>query len=308
MKIDRLLGITIYLLNHDKVSARTLSDRFEVSVRTIQRDIETLCETGIPVASSLGIDGGYEILDSFKMEKQIARTEDYSYIISALQGLASAYESNKINLTLEKMKAVLYKNNIDTNIILDFSVSRENENINKNLKVLESAVVEKRVVSFIYTNADNKTSKKEVEPIAVTYRWYAWYLLAYSSEQGEYRLYKLVRMRNLTSTDKKILREHEPASVLLKRNDENDNRKYIDIKLFCKAEVKTKAIEYLKGNIELEYENGDFIMNLHLPENEELWFGTLFSLGKLVKVIEPEALKEKLCDKSREILNLYHDL
>jgi predicted DNA-binding transcriptional regulator YafY len=115
-------------------------------------------------------------------------------------------------------------------------------------------------------------------------------------------------MRNLILTDKKILRVHESASILLKKNDEKDNRKYIDIKLFCKSEVKMKAIEYLKGNIELEYENGDFIMNLHLPENEELWFGTLFSLGKLVKVIEPKALKKKLCDKSREILNLYHDL
>lgn len=308
MKIDRLLGITIYLLNHDKVSAKTLSHRFEVSLRTIQRDIETLCEAGIPVVSSLGTDGGYEILNSFKMDKQIANNNDYSYVVSALRGLASAYESNKINLTLEKVKAVLKSNKIDTNIILDFSTLRENKNTNEELKVLETAIEEKIVVKFLYTNADDKTTEKEVEPIAVTYRWYSWYLLAYSLEKDDYRLYKLVRMRNLILTDKKILKVHESASILLKKNDEKDNRKYIDIKLFCKAEVKTKAIEYLKGNIELEYENGDFIMNLHLPENEQLWFGTLFSFGKLVKVIEPEALKEKLCAKSREILNLYHDL
>lgn len=308
MKIDRLLGITIYLLNHDKVSAKTLSYIFEVSLRTIQRDIESLCEAGIPVVSSLGTDGGYEILSSFKMDKQIANNDDYSYVVSALRGLASAYESNKINSTLEKVKAVLESNKIDTNIILDFSTLKENKNTNEELKVLENAISEKIVVRFLYTNADNKTTEKEVEPIAVTYRWYAWYLLAYSLEKYEYRLYKLVRMRNLILTDKKIFRVHESASILLKKNDEKDNRKYIYIKLFCKAEVKTKAIEYLKGNIELEYENGDFIMNLHLPENEQLWFGTLFSFGKLVKVIEPEALKEKLCDKSREILNLYHDV
>lgn len=308
MKIDRLLGITIYLLNHGKVSAKTLSHRFEVSLRTIQRDIETLCEAGIPVASFLGTDGGYEILNSFKMDKQIANNDDYSYVVSALRGLASAYESNKINSTLEKVKVVLESNKIDTNIILDFSTLKENKNANEELKLLETAIAEKIIVRFLYTNVDNKTAEKEVEPIAVTYRWYEWYLLAYSLEKEDYRLYKLVRMRNLILTDKKILRVHESASILLKKKDEKDNRKYIDIKLFCKAEVKTKAIEYLKGNIELEYENGDFIMKLHLPENEELWFGTLFSLGKLVEVIEPEALKEKLCVKSREILNLYHDL
>jgi predicted DNA-binding transcriptional regulator YafY len=169
MKIDRLLGITIHLLNHDKSSAKILASKFEVSLRTIQRDIESLCQAGIPVVSYVGAEGGYKILESFKMDRQIAGDVDYQYIILALQGLASAYENPKVETTLEKMK----------------------------------------------------------------------------------------------------------------------------------------AIEYLNGSIESEYENGDFIMNLHLPESEQLWLGTLLSLGNLVKAIEPEELKNRLCSKCIDIINLY---
>ena len=100
MKIDRLLGITIYLLNHRKVSARTLADKFEVSQRTIQRDMETLNMAGIPIVSTYGSDGGYAILDSFRMERQAACDSDYSFILTALKGLSTAYnEATKMSPT-----------------------------------------------------------------------------------------------------------------------------------------------------------------------------------------------------------------
>lgn len=102
MKLDRLLGITIYLLNHEKTSASTLAKRFEVSVRTIQRDIEALCMAGIPVAASMGADGGYEILDTFCMERQTAEQTDYQHIVAALQGLLSAYEERRPKIRLKK--------------------------------------------------------------------------------------------------------------------------------------------------------------------------------------------------------------
>ena len=307
MKIDRLLGITIYLLNNKKISAKVLANKFEVSLRTIQRDIDTLNKAGIPVVSFFGMDGGYEILDSFKMDKQLVGNNDYSNIISALQGLVSAYESPKIEITLEKIKSLL-NNKTNLNINLDFSVLKESKNMNEYLNILENAIAKKCTVLFKYTNTDNVTSTKEVEPIVVSYKWYSWYLLGYSLEKEDYRLYKLIRMRNLQLTNKSISRVHESAEVLLKKNVEQDSREYIDIKLFCKSEIRMKAIEYLKGVIELEYENGDFIMNLHLPKNEQLWFGTLLSLGNLVQVIEPVDLKKRICDKCADILNLYNNI
>lgn len=307
MKIDRLLGITIYLLNHKKVSSKVLADKFHVSIRTVFRDIEDLCSAGIPVTSFLGTNGGYEILESFKMKSQVAGENDYAYIISALKGLNSAYENCEAEKTLEKIKSVS-KGRKKSNIILDFSVLREQNDVNKNLKLLENAADSKNIVTFEYTDADNVKTLKEVEPIALTYKWYAWYLLGFTQEKKDYRLYKLVRMSSLKKTDKLMSMEHEPAETILKKAEKHDSRKYIDIKLFCKSKADIKVIEYLNGTIEKKYENGDFIMDLHLPENEQLWFGTLLSLGNLVRVIEPESLKKRLCSKCNEILKIYDNL
>ena len=138
MKIDRLLGIVVYLLNREIVNANALAEKFEVSTRTIQRDIETLNLAGIPITSMQGMNGGYGIIDSFKLDKQIASIEDYQFIITALTGMNSAYNNRKLEATLEKLLNVYEKEQfIKAKVRLDFSVSREGNNLDEYLKVIE---------------------------------------------------------------------------------------------------------------------------------------------------------------------------
>lgn len=106
MKIDRLYAIMIYLLNHGKTSASELAQHFEVSIRTIQRDIDALCLAGIPIAASTGVSGGYELTDTFRMERHTATKDDYAYILTALRGLATATNNQKVSATLEKITSL----------------------------------------------------------------------------------------------------------------------------------------------------------------------------------------------------------
>jgi predicted DNA-binding transcriptional regulator YafY len=106
MKTDRLLALTIYLINHGTVSASALSERFEVSKRTIQRDIDSLNMAGIPVSSTLGAEGGYRIEDGYKLQNQIAGADDYRHIVAALRGLASAYDDRRIHSGVIVTKAI----------------------------------------------------------------------------------------------------------------------------------------------------------------------------------------------------------
>lgn len=306
MKIDRLLGITIYLLNHKKVSAHTLARRFEVSTRTILRDIESLCMAGIPVVSTYGADGGYEILNTFKMERQVAGQSDYTYIVAALQGFVSAYTNNEANAVLEKMQ--LSAGDVSPGIILDFSVLKENESVGETLTILEDAISKKHVVTFTYTNANNDEKKQEVEPVAVVYKWYAWYLLAYSTKYDDYTLYKLVRLRNIFDTGKCNTKDHNAQSALKIQEKQPDTRKYIDISLRGSQSVKGRCIEYLSGVVEREYENGDFLMKLHVPENEHFWYASILSMGNQIKVLEPQSLRMRICDSCKEILKEYGDI
>jgi predicted DNA-binding transcriptional regulator YafY len=307
MKIDRLLGITVFLLNHGRVSASILAERFEVSKRTIQRDIEDINRAGIPVLSSLGAEGGYEILDTFKMERQAACDSDYSFILTALRGLSSAYNHPKFEAVLEKILSVSGNSVKPSNIYLDFGVLHEINDTNELLSLLDSAISAKRAVSFDYVNAEGAARNHEVEPIALTYKWYSWYLFAFSNNSKDYRLYKLVRMARAKITNQPFLQKHESADILLKERDEKDSRKHIDIRLRCNAEIKMLATEYLKGEIEKEFENGDFILSLHLPENEHFWFGSLLAFGNKAEVLKPESLKKRLCSKAKEILDAYHE-
>ena len=145
MKTERLYAITVYLLNHGRTTARTLARQFEVSLRTIQRDMDSLCIAGIPIVATYGAEGGYEISGSFRLDEDFATADDYSLIRTALEGLVSATNDAKARRALEKIRRT--------------------------------------------APADNggETRTHRVEPVAVVYRWYAWYLLAWSSYKNDYR-------------------------------------------------------------------------------------------------------------------------
>lgn len=306
MKKDRLYAMTLYLLNHGKSSASELANHFEVSVRTIQRDIDALCQAGIPVCAFTGTNGGYEILDDFKMNNQLASEDEYAYIATAMNGLKTVTNNPVADNIYEKVAAISKHNN--TGMILDFSVLREgDENL---LQMLQSAVKNRQVVKFSYTNNSGKTGNHCVEPIAVIYKWYAWYMLAYNQVKQDYRTYKLVRMEDVSITEDKFSKEHMPAETIL--NDCDDSYKGKDlstkVRLRCCGNAVYRIKEYLNGQLVETFENGTAIMEIHIVENEQWWIGVVLSQGKEVEVIEPEHIKKRIIECAKDILLLYEKL
>lgn len=301
MKSDRLYSITLYLLNHGKTSAAELAAKFEVSVRTIQRDIDSLCQAGVPITAETGAAGGYYLTDSFKMDAQTATEEDYSHILTALKGYSSAMNSLNIDATVEKISALARKN--DNGVILDFSVLREVDN--RHLQLLQQAIKMRKAVSFNYTNSENISRFHTVDPVAVIYRWYAWYLLAYSVEKADYRTYKLVRMTGLEITEADITIEHGDANTILKKKSLNDTQTLTEIKVRCSPQARARAVEYLNARITYEHANGECDMTLYVIEAEHLWFGTLLSLGDGIIIKEPEHIRQRVVKAAEGIMNLY---
>lgn len=303
MKIERLYAITIYLLNHGKTSANELAKHFEVSLRTIQRDMDSLCLAGIPIISTCGSTGGYEIAGQYKLNQGFVSADDLSNIRTALQGLVSATGNLHASQTLEKIDHA--SNPQDNHMILDFSVLQENAQ--DALLLLQSAVKEKRAVTFTYTNNNGETKTHNVEPIAVLYRWYAWYLLAYSKVKNDYRTYKFVRMNHLQVTDTPFTREHANAEQIFAIIDKTDSRQYTEILLKCKVSAKSRVMEYLKGTVTEELPNGDAFIKATVVENEHFWLGTLLSLGGNVEVVSPKNIRTRLVRAAEEIVDLYRE-
>lgn len=302
MKLDRLIAITMFLLNRDIVSASALAKRFEVSKRTIQRDIETLNNAGIPIISTYGAEGGYEIMDGFKLTKQIAGVDDYLNIITALKGLSTAYENEKINTTLEK--ALTSMQGGDQRIFIDFTVAREKAYINDYLQIIEKAVYTKKLLRIKYTNAEGVLSKRTVEPLALSFQWYTWYLFAYCTNKNDYRLFKLPRITSCETLPGAFSKEHGNVEYLMKHKQSPDKRKYYNTRILCKREIRQQALEYLSGNIVEECENGDFIISINAPF-EHMWFSLLMGFGDKVQVLDSDGLKDMLKQKAKEILTIY---
>jgi predicted DNA-binding transcriptional regulator YafY len=306
MKIERLLGIVVYLLNRELVSANSLADKFEVSTRTIQRDVETLNLAGIPITAIQGTKGGYSIINSFKLEKQLASKEDYQFIITALMGMNSAYSNKKLETTLEKLLNVTkQEKSLSPKVKLDFSVSREGNNIEEYLKVIEHAIDQEKMIEFEYTNSYGNKSLRVIEAIGVVYKWYAWYMLGYCCDKKDYRLFKVVRMRNVRKLDKSYSKKHESFDNLLFRFERQDNQSYVNVKILCKEELRVSLEEYFPNATISAMEDGALLLQFQVPMNEIAWKGFLFTYGNKIKIMEPEALKSEFVTKAKEIINTY---
>ncbi|WP_333650610.1 helix-turn-helix transcriptional regulator [Lacrimispora sp.] len=303
MKIDRLMAIAIYLLNHGKTSAQKLAEEFEVSTRTIMRDMDTLDQAGIPIQSSYGADGGYQIIDTYVMEKQLANNRDYAFIVTALKGLASAYTNKNLEKTLYKMNALIDEQ--ITPVSVDFSVAHENKEINKQIQVLEEAISQKKMVQFQYTNSENEVKQMQVEPACVVYKWFNWYLVGYYEKYQDYCMFKLVRIEHLQMTEKKNRIEHCAENISVW---ERSSRKNIEIRLKGKAAVKSKCKEYLNGHITKEYENGDFEFCFSVPEEEMYWYGVILSLGNGIRVMEPQSVIDRILATCNDLFKEYGEL
>lgn len=194
MKIDRLIGILSVLLQRNKITAAELAEKFEVSQRTVYRDIEDLSKAGIPVAAERGINGGVYIMDSYKMDRTLLSTEDMSAIIAGLKSLDSVCETNKYRQLMDKLYA---ERDNSGSIIIDLSMW-DKTYIAPKLELIKEAVEKRQLISFTYYSPE-RTEERRIEPYRLIYQWSSWYVWGYCLDRKAMRLFKLSRMTELVN-------------------------------------------------------------------------------------------------------------
>lgn len=302
MKIDRLLGIIINLLNQETMTAKQLAEKFEVSIRTIQRDMDSISMAGVPIVSNTGMNGGYSILSSYKLENQFIKKEDYRIIIMALKSLNTGYESSQLEQIIEKYIALT--NGHSQNVFLDYSVAREDNRVQKNNKRIERSIDEHTQIIFDYRNVSGVLSHRNVQPLALRFQWYGWYLFGFDLDKNSYRTFKIARIRNLETTG--IIFQYDvDIEELLKRNDKAYTQTCENIKVWCHKDSIDVIEEYFPEVEKRFLDDGHYIINLHVPPNERLWQAMLLSMGDKVKIIEPEYYRQKLIGISLKFLSNY---
>lgn len=194
MKLERLISITYALLNNEVISASELANKYQVSQRTIYRDIEAICAAGIPVVSHQGVNGGYGIIKAYKMEKSLLHANDIESLITLLHSTATVFNDERATETMHRLQTI--QSDKMPSLTIDLGSWRAN---NAMLHTLQYAITARQVIRFEYLNAKNERANRVVEPVSLLFKYYTWYLHGYCRARKDYRVFKLTRMIDLVT-------------------------------------------------------------------------------------------------------------
>jgi len=302
MKIDRLIGILSILLQKDKITASELAERFEVSRRTINRDIEVLCKAGIPIETTQGIGGGIRIMDGYRIDRTILSDKDMQMIMAGLRSLDSVSGSNYYGNLMEKIKAGSsdFISGSDS-LIIDLS-SWHKDLLSGKIELIQDAIEIGRTLKFEYF-APKGNSEREIEPYYLIYKWSSWYVYGFCLSRQDYRLFKLNRIINLRHSSQFEKRDAVPMPDILYDNVYPPKGR---VKAIFHSSMKWYLIEECGVDSFTELSDGSLLLEYDYSDDEGL-LSWMLTMRDKVTVIEPESIRRKLFDIAKELTEKYKE-
>ena len=257
------------LLEKGSMTAPELADYFEVSVRTIYRDIDILSSAGIPVYATRGKGGGISIQDNFVLKKSILSEQEQTQILMALQGIRIV-EDEYTRTLLSKLSSVFQKQNVNW-LEIDFSSWTKSGAGKDNFQKLQSAIFKSKIVAFHYYSGKGEVIKRVVEPLKLVFKSTDWYLYGYCSTRNDFRFFKLTRIRNLEITNDEYVRSI-PEQIFVE-----EEKFEMELAIFFLGVIKWKsfhpkifALKYLK-------EQKRFVKNIKHDTALQVMYGIIIS-------------------------------
>ena len=297
MKLDRMIGILAVLLQKEKVTAPWLAEKFEVSRRTINRDIERLCMAGIPIVTMRGAGGGISIMEGYAIDRTLLTSSDMQAVLAGLRSLDSVSGTNRYAQLMEKLlpgASDLLAG--DPHILIDLS-SWYRAALAPKIELLHGAIESSRLVSFSY-HAPSGESRRTVEPYDLIFQWAGWYLWGWCRTREDFRLFKLNRM---TELDLSGSFEKRPAP-LPDLSQEKVFPHVFQVRARIEPEYKWRLIEeYGAGSFSIQAD-GSLLFTFGFADKTSV-IGWIASFGGGAELLEPVELRSELAwfgEKIRE--------
>lgn len=312
-RTDRLLAIVLELQVHKQLRAEDLAAAFEVSKRTIYRDIQALSEAGVPIAAMPGY--GYSLLDGFFLPPLHFDTEEALTLVMGSELVAQHFDAQyraAAKTAGQKIKAVLSDrlraevDHLQDHIIFFATNTPNSIPMQEKLSQLRRATTEQRCVRLTYqkrfSNADDEIqSQRDVDPYALAYFVNDWYLMAYCHFRHSVRIFRLSRIGHLTILDRTFVR---PAITRSDWTTSNENRKLIIRALFDREMTRWVRESHSYYMVAEEETPEGLLVTLKVRQEEEV-FQWLFGWGASVRVLEPASLQQKLLAEAEKIVQNY---
>lgn len=290
MKSNRMFGILCILLEKERVTAKELANYFEVSVRTIHRDLLDLSSAGFPITSQQGIGGGVSLLPNFRYSKTALNKEDMNFILAGIQGFASIDDSTKIKTLLAKLRFNQGdKMLLENDIIIDFTSWNHNSMIVEKIKTIRIAIANHQLLEMEYYGGSGYFHRR-VEPYKLIFKQENWYLFGYCKYKEDFRVFKVTRMTNLHTNDETFVDRKDYTIPLLQNDFANESGTSITVRMDKSLEFL--AVDFFRLEDMTRADNDIFVT--FQTENPQWVFSTFAGFGDKAEVIAPDSLREEM--------------
>lgn len=297
MKESRLFRILYYLLEHKKATASELAEEFEVSIRTIYRDMDYISSAGIPIYAIQGKGGGIALLDGFTLDRSMFSETEKEQILSGLEALI-AIDGKATDELLVKLKN-LFQIQKTNWIEVDFSDWHQEKPAQNLFNDIKQAIFDRHILSFTYFDHQGNQVFRSIQPYKLLFKGKAWYVYGFCLLKNEPRFFKLTRIKDLRVTEETFL----PKETMLTMDTTIKKEETVEVTLrFDKCMAFRIYDEFASESIVNQEDS--FIVKTSLPKSDVL-YSYLLSFEDHVEIIEPKDIKEKMQDRIEKIQEKY---
>lgn len=289
------------MLNKGTITARELADRFEVSTRTIYRDVDVLSSAGVPVFMNKGNGGGISLLENYSLNKALISEHESESLLFALKTL-QATKYPEIDAVLDKIGAV-FKNVDSTDwVYIDFSPWSSNPNEYSKFTDIKKAILERKVITFDYINSDGGRSHRSIEPMRLIFKGQAWYLWGFCNLKQDFRVFRISRIKKVVITNSSFIRRKSEEHG--KEGNNQTPVKLVNLKLKFYPEVLYRLYDDFDDELIIRNTDGTCSITVTYPEDEWV-YGYLLSFGCYMEVLEPEHIRSIVAERMKKALGFY---
>ncbi|MCC7667701.1 helix-turn-helix transcriptional regulator [Liquorilactobacillus satsumensis] len=310
MKVNRLVSIIMTLIDKERISAKGLAEMFEVSKRTIYRDIEAINMAGIPIRSTSGVGGGFEIMEAYKIDKKVFSESDITTLLIGISTIPNIIKNKDYANTLAKLQSFIPVEKLETTnlqteqISIDFSHWIENRNLEPYLNIIKIALQENKLLSFEYINHKGNRTKRQVEPYSLVLKSSQWYLQSYCLKRKDFRLFKLTRLSNLEMEEINFVPQKYKQPFL--NTPKTLSKLQTTTKLRIHESIMERLLDYCAWDKFLPAGDNYYIVNFPFIENE-YYYGILLSFGERCECLEPLHVRLELKRRIGRLAKLYNN-
>ena len=300
MKIDRLIGILSILLQRESVTAPELAECFEVSRRTINRDVEALCQAGIPIVTRQGAGGGISIMEGYRMDRTVLSTADMRAILAGLQSLDSVSDTKRYAQLMEKLSAGTSDVvSAGQSFLIDLS-SWYKDSLAPKIQLIHGAIEAALVIGFDYLSPGGET-RREIEPYYLVFHWSNWYVWGWCGSRGDYRLFKLNRMDKLHLTGAGFEKRPTPLPDLSIQHIFPGG---IQVKALFTPDCAWRLAEEFGRDCYEPQPDGRLLFQADHTDKEGL-LSWLLTFGEKAELLEPTEIRRELAEKIKRLGESY---